>query len=256
LEKLVRGEISVEEAEGLLRLLSIEEVENIARVDVSREARKGVPEIVLAQGKSAKDVRKIVVRVLESQNRVIISRVTPGHAAALTRISTGEKAPKVEVHEKARVIVVRKSDTMISKTGGKIGVIAAGTSDIPVAEEAKVVAEEMGCQVLTAYDVGVAGIHRLFPPLKRMLDEGVDVLIVVAGMEGALPSIVTGLVDVPVIGLPTSTGYGLAGGGVGALISMLQTCSPSLSVVNIDNGVGAGATAALIANKASKRRER
>ena len=129
-----------------------------------------------------------------------------------------------------------------------MGILTAGTADIPVAEEAKTVLEEMGYEVLAEYDVGVAGVHRLFPSLRKMLENDVKVLIVVAGMEGALPSLVASLVDVPVIGVPTSTGYGIGGGGVGALISMLQSCSLGLVVVNIDNGVGAGIAAALIAD--------
>jgi NCAIR mutase (PurE)-related protein len=135
------------------------------------------------------------------------------------------------------------------QTGGHIGVICAGTSDIPVADEATLMVEEMGCRVTSIYDVGVAGLHRLVTPLRNLLADNVDVIIVAAGMDGALPSVVTGLVPVPVIGLPTSIGYGFGGKGVAALLSMLQTCAPGLSVVNIDNGVGAGSTAALIANR-------
>jgi hypothetical protein len=133
-------------------------------------------------------------------------------------------------------------------------VITAGTSDVPVAEEAAVVVREMGCEVLSAYDVGVAGIHRLFGPLREMLERRLDVVITAAGMDGALPSVVAGLVDVPVIGLPVSVGYGLGGQGIAALYSMLQTCAPGLTVVNVDNGVGAGATAGLIARRAAEAR--
>ncbi len=132
--------------------------------------------------------------------------------------------------------------------------MTAGTSDIPIAEEAAVVAAEMGSVVISAYDVGVAGLHRLAAPLRDMRERGVDAIVVAAGMDGALPSVVAGLVDVPVIGLPTSVGYGLGGRGVAALLSMLQTCAPGLAVVNIDNGVGAGATAALIANRVAAAR--
>jgi len=136
-----------------------------------------------------------------------------------------------------------------------VGVLTAGTADIPCAEEAALLAREMGCQTHTAFDVGVAGLHRLFEPLKRLLDEDrVDVLIVAAGMDGALPSVVAGLADVPVVGLPTSVGYGLGGQGIAALYSMLQSCSPGLCVVNVDNGVGAGAVAGLIANRAAAAR--
>ncbi|MEM2961142.1 MAG: nickel pincer cofactor biosynthesis protein LarB, partial [Candidatus Bathyarchaeia archaeon] len=132
---------------------------------------------------------------------------------------------------------------------------AAGTSDIPIAEEAKLIAEEMGCEVFSIYDVGVAGIHRLFEPLKRMVIEDVDVIVVVAGREGALASVVAGLVDVPIIATPTSVGYGFGDKGLSALTAMLQSCSLGLAVVNIDNGIAAGSIAALIANRAAKFRK-
>jgi len=133
--------------------------------------------------------------------------------------------------------------------GGCVGLLTAGTSDIPVAEEAALIITHMGCRVERGYDTGVAGMHRLLEPLTRMIESGADVLVVVAGMEGALPSVVAGLVDVPVIGVPTSTGYGLGGDGTAALYSILQSCSPGLVAVNIDNGVGAGAAAALMARR-------
>ncbi len=133
--------------------------------------------------------------------------------------------------------------------------MAAGTSDIPVAEEARIVAEEMGCEVMTAYDVGVAGIHRLFLPLKGMIEKDVDTIIVVAGREGALPTVVAGIVDIPIIAVPTSIGYGLGEKGVSALTAMLQACSLGLAVVNIDNGVAAGTIASLIANRIAEARQ-
>jgi hypothetical protein len=135
-------------------------------------------------------------------------------------------------------------------------VLAAGTSDIPTAEEARVTAEVMGCAVLARYDVGIAGIHRLLEPLREIVSIEVSAIVVVAGMEGALPSVVRGLVSVPVIGVPTSTGYGYGGHGQGALMTMLQSCAPGLTVVNIDNGFGAGATAALIANTVADARSK
>jgi NCAIR mutase (PurE)-related protein len=152
------------------------------------------------------------------------------------------------------MVVVRRPDLAPPAPGGRVGVLTAGTSDIPRAEEAEVIAREMGCQVVSAYDVGVAGLHRLAEPLRQFKERRVDVVVVAAGMDGALPSVVAGLVDVPVIGLPTSIGYGLGGRGVAALLSMLQTCAPGLTVVNIDNGIGAGATAALIANRVAAAR--
>jgi NCAIR mutase (PurE)-related protein len=136
---------------------------------------------------------------------------------------------------------------------GKIGLLTAGTSDIPIAEEAKVIVEQGGCEVISSYDIGVAGIHRLFPQIAHMVEEDVCAFIVCAGMEGALPSVVAGLVDVPVIGVPTSVGYGIGADGKAALYSMLQSCAPGLSVVNIDNGFGAGVCALTIAKNIAKK---
>lgn len=227
------------------------ELENRARPDFRREGRKGVPEVILAEGKPLDDVLEITRRFVEDTGRALLSRVSQG---LLGQLRQSFPCHSIEVYGGARMVVVRSPDKPVVRTGGKIGIITAGTSDIPVAEEARVLAQEMGCEVLTAFDVGVAGVHRVFQPLRAMLEAPVDAIIVVAGMDGALPSVVAGLVDVPVIGLPTSTGYGLGGRGVAALLSMLQTCSPGLTVVNIDNGVGAGATAALIANRMAKLR--
>ena len=154
-----------------------------------------------------------------------------------------DKGFKVDYNRKARILVVK--DHEVEKIG-KIGIITAGTSDIPVAEEARVVAEESGCEVLRSYDVGVAGIHRLFTQVREMLEAEVEVIIVVAGMEGALPSVVAGLVDIPIVGLPTSVGYGVGEGGFTALYAMLQSCAPGIAVVNIDNGFGAAVFASTI----------
>jgi NCAIR mutase (PurE)-related protein len=134
-------------------------------------------------------------------------------------------------------------------SGGKIGIISAGTSDMAVAEEARLMAEAMGCSAIVRYDVGIAGIHRLFPALKEMIAAGVDAIVVVAGMEGALASVVSAMVNVPVVGVPTSVGYGFGSAGLAALSCMLQSCAIGLAVFNIDNGIGAGAFAALIANR-------
>ena len=165
---------------------------------------------------------------------------------------------ELEWYEHARAAVLRRPPGQPEPTGGRVGLISAGTSDIPIAEEAMLMAREMGCEVYSVYDVGVAGLHRLFKPLEHLVTEvDVDVIIVAAGMDGALPSVVSGLVPVPVIGLPISVGYGLGGQGIAALYGMLQTCSPGLAVVNIDNGIGAGAIAGMIANRAARfRRDR
>lgn len=224
-----------------------------AQPDFDRARRKGVPEVILADRKSSDEAVAIARAFLERTGRAILSRVGPELEAHLRREFAGQA--EMEWVAPARAAVLRRPGARPPQTGGRVGIITAGTADIPVAEEAALICREMGCQVWTAYDVGVAGIHRLAEPLRVMLDEvQVDVLIVAAGMDGALPSVVAGLADVPVIGLPTSVGYGLGGEGIAALYSMLQTCAPGLAVVNIDNGVGAGAVAALIANRVAAAR--
>ncbi len=223
-----------------------------ARPDLDRENRKGVPEVLLAKGKRHEDVLGIAREFVDRGGRALISRVDDN---LLIKLQAEFADCSISEHHPSRMVVIKRHDYLLHSTGGRVGIITAGTSDVPVAEEARIVAAEMGCVTHVVYDVGVAGIHRLFEPLKALLEEAkVDVMVVAAGMDGALPSVVAGLVDVPVIGLPTSVGYGLGGEGVAALMSMLQTCSPGLTVVNIDNGVGAGATAALIANRMARAR--
>jgi len=250
LEKLTRGQISVEQAEEILKVLTIEEIGNLARLDVSREFRKGVPEIVIAEGKTPEDVVSIVLATLSRQGRAIVSRTNEQYIEAVKKAIPRDAT--LEGNEKARILAIKSKDFVARRTGGKVAILGAGTSDIPVAEEAKVIAEEMGCEVTTAYDVGVAGIHRLFLPLKEMVKKDVDVIVAVAGREGALPSVVAGLVDVPIIAVPTAFGYGFGAKGVSALMAMLQACPLGLAVVNIDGGVPAGTMAALIANRAAK----
>jgi NCAIR mutase (PurE)-related protein len=222
------------------------------RTDSQREQRKGVPEVIFGETKDIEQIVTMTRNILEETGRAIISRVQPEAVAALREAF---KTSSVRVRENARAVVIYEPGYVHRSTGGHVGVISAGTSDIPVAEEAALIAEEMGCEVTCIYDVGVAGLHRLFEPLRDLLSKEVDAIIVAAGMDGALPSVVAGLVPVPVIGLPTSIGYGMGGKGIAALLSMLQTCAPGLSVVNIDNGVGAGITAAMIANGVARARK-
>jgi len=221
------------------------------RPDLHREQRKGVPEIIFGETKNIEQIVSMTRKIVDETGRTIISRV-PTEAVEVLRDVF--HTHRIRVLETARAVVIYKPDYVHRKTGGQVGVISAGTSDVPVAQEAVLIAEEMGCEVTCIYDVGVAGLHRLLEPLRDLLSKGVDVIIVAAGMDGALPSVVAGLVPVPVIGLPTSIGYGMGGKGVAALLSMLQTCAPGLAVVNIDNGVGAGITAALIANRVAMAR--
>jgi len=235
--KFKDGQLSVEEAERLLHSAGLEEIGNLAKLDFGREARTLLPEVVFAQNKAPADLLKIAKKMFSERKSVILTRVTKEQFSLLKR-----NFKKFSWNGPGRVFSLGDKST----AAGKIGILCAGTSDIPVAEEAKATAEHMGCEVVCSYDVGVAGIHRLFPALKKMLDSGVQIIIAVAGMEGTLPGIVSSLSPKPVIGVPTSTGYGLGAGGMGALTTMLQSCSPGLLVVNIDNGFGAAAAAVKI----------
>lgn len=247
------GKMGVEEAAKSLRLSSLREVEG-ACLDVSREMRKDVPEIIFAEGKSIHELKEITAAFIEDSGRVIVTRVTDEQASELSKDLPGRHS--VKHNTRGRTLVVKGAKFMPTPASGRVAVLTAGTADIGVAEEAKTVLEEMGCKVLTFYDIGVAGIHRLFPAMKRCIEEDVDAMVVVAGMEGALPSVVSGLSSVPVIGVPSSSGYGLGGRGKGALVSMLQSCSPGLVVVNIDNGVGAAVAAALISKRKGLERDK
>jgi NCAIR mutase (PurE)-related protein len=187
--------------------------------------------------------------------RVLVSRAAPEVVDELRAELEPTGATVLAAPNSGTVLVTRAGARPPHDSGGVVAMLTAGASDAPAADEAAWVAREMGCRIVRADDVGVAGLHRLEVPLRALREQGADVVIVAAGMDGALPSVVAGLVDIPVIGLPTSVGYGLGGGGVAALLAMLQTCAPGLVVVNIDNGVGAGATAALIANRVAAARK-
>ncbi|MFQ6136430.1 MAG: nickel pincer cofactor biosynthesis protein LarB [Candidatus Hydrothermarchaeales archaeon] len=248
LEALYQNRISVKEAEEKLKVRFLE-IEELAKLDIHRESRAGIPEVILAEGKEPGDVVELAKRFLETKGRAIITKARDEDFANFENFECIK-----ELNKKGRTIVL-KNEERKAKPFGKIGILAAGTSDVPVAEEARVICEELGCKVIKDYDVGVAGIHRVFPSVKRLVNENVDVIVVVAGMEGALPSVVKSLVDVPVIGVPTSIGYGLGGKGVSALMGMLQSCSPGIAVVNIDNGFGAASIACLICKRIAKNRK-
>lgn len=224
------------------------------RIDRGRWRRTGIPEVVHAELKPPQSIAAGLRELAEIHGRALASRV---RLAEIDAIRT-ELGPDLylEVHSVARCVVASREGATRPESGGVIGVLSAGTSDVPVAAEAAIMASEMGCDVVEAWDVGVAGLHRLVEPIERLAAVGADAIVVAAGMDGALPSVVAGLVDVPVIGLPTAVGYGHGGGGTAALATMLQSCAPGLVVVNIDNGIGAGATAALIANRAAMSRRR
>jgi NCAIR mutase (PurE)-related protein len=250
LESLKLGKITVSEAKKLLSLYSIEKIENFAQIDMGRRYRKGIPEVIFAEKKSLDEIKKIVARVLTKSDSILISRIQKKDYA---KISSFAKSKKIKVKSGKNTTTLLLYKNTFKNTGGKVGIVTAGTSDIGVAEEARLTCEAMHCSTITTYDVGIAGLHRLFPIIKKFIEQDIDVIIVAAGMEGALASVVSSLVNVPVIGLPTSVGYGYGEKGVAALASMLQSCSLGLSVVNIDNGIGAGAVAANIANRSKRR---
>ena len=245
-QSLQDGKISPSKAKKLLSLYSIEKIDNIAQIDTGRRNRKGIPEVILAERKELPDLKKIIKKTLTKNNEVLISRIKQKDYTKILEFAKKNKY-KIKNGKNTTALLIYKNK--IKKLGGKVGIIAAGTSDIGVGEEARLVCESMNCDCLSSYDVGIAGLHRIFPVMKQFIESEVDVIIVVAGMEGALASIVSSIADIPVIGVPTSIGYGYGEKGVAALASMLQSCSLGLTVVNIDNGVGAGAAAANIANR-------
>jgi hypothetical protein len=236
------GKLSVEAAAEAIEGLRLDHIGDIACMDLGRNVRCGMPEVVLAEGKDPAHLATIAIRHAQTAGRCVITRIDSEQVTPIQE-SAKQQGIASEYHEAGHILVLSTGPAP-QKTGGIVAVITAGTSDIRVAEEAKIIAEEMGCEVRTAYDIGAAGIHRLFPALKPLLSA--HVFVVCAGREGTLPSVVAGLVDKPVIGVPVSVGYGYMGGGRAALASMLQSCSV-LSVVNIDAGFTAGAFAARIA---------
>jgi NCAIR mutase (PurE)-related protein len=253
LQKVSCGELSPAEAEKLLKLHAIDELGCLAKLDGVREMRKGVPEVILAEGKTPVDVAEICKRMLAGCGRVIVSRCSREHIQAIQALPTDGLT--VEINVAAHMVVLKTKAFTSPFGGGRVAILTAGTSDIPIAQEAQIIAQEMGCSVFCAYDVGVAGMHRLLEPIKQVITRDCDVVVVVAGREGALASVVSGLVDMPVIAVPTSNSYGFGAGGGSTLMAMLQSCSLGLAVVNIDGGVAAGAVAALMANRVAKCRK-
>lgn len=235
LETVAAGAVTPDQALTRLRDLPVKDL-GFARIDTHRALRHGVPETVFCQGKTPEQVVAILRRLAESHDNVLATRADAAHRAAV--VASGLRH---RLHDEAGLIVVNPAPTA---GVGLIAVVSAGTSDLPVAEEAAVVAEAMGNRVERFYDCGVAGLHRLVPHVDRLNEA--NAIVVVAGMEGALPSVVGGLVDRPVIAVPTSIGYGAAFGGLTALLAMLNSCAPGVSVVNIDNGYGAAAQASQI----------
>jgi NCAIR mutase (PurE)-related protein len=235
-EKLREGAVDVEEALGKVRHMPFEDL-GFAKVDHHRALRHGMPEVIFGLGKTNAEIIAIAGSLLERSPNVLITRVTPDAAEEVL-----QKFPEGEYFPRARAIRFWRDRTLQGR--GKIIVVCAGTSDIPVAQEARITAEVMGNQTEEIHDIGVAGIHRLMSNRERLAEA--KVIIVCAGMEGALPSAVGGMVACPVIAVPTSIGYGASFHGLAALLGMLNSCASNVTVVNIDNGFGAGYVASLI----------
>jgi len=236
LRRVRAGDVGVDEALGHMRLSPFEDL-GFAKLDLQRAVRRGFPEVVYGPGKTAEQIATIAEKLADSGQTVLVTRVEPEVARAVH-----EAVPRAEYHEVPRALVIRRGRRRAGRRG--VVVVGAGTADLPVAEEAALTAELMGSRVERIHDVGVSGVHRLLAHKEVLL--AARVIVVVAGMEGALPSVVCGLTDGPVIGVPTSTGYGIGGKGEAALLAMLNSCASGLTVVNVDNGFGAGFSAALI----------
>lgn len=246
LEELQQGNCTVEQVIDRLKLLPFEPVNGFANLDHHRAIRTGFPEVIFAQGKSPEQVAEIFIRLQARSKQVLATRVSADMYAQIQN-----KLPDAIYHPSAQVLYIDQEIDRVKKPG--IIILSAGTSDISVAEEAAITAELMGNQVERIFDVGVAGLHRLLDHLPKL--QNAKVLIVVAGMEGALPSVVGGLVSSPIIAVPTSIGYGSSFQGLAALLGMLNSCASGIAVVNIDNGFGAGCLAAKINRLCGKESE-
>jgi NCAIR mutase (PurE)-related protein len=236
LNKVYRKKISPEEALDLLKDYPYQDL-GFAKIDHHRELRKDFPEIIYGQGKTEGQILKIAREIIKKGSNLLVTKVGPEIFKALAK-----KMPKARYNSLAKVIYLRQQKPAPGK--GKVAILTAGTSDVPVAEEAAVTCDILGNEVEKIYDVGVAGIHRLFGEYEKI--KGARVAVVVAGMEGALPSVIAGIVNVPIIAVPTSVGYGASLKGMAALLAMLNSCPGGVGVVNIDNGFGAGYLASLI----------
>jgi NCAIR mutase (PurE)-related protein len=236
LEDFKKGKIGIEKILDEIKKIPYEDI-GFAKIDTHREIRKGIPETIFCKGKSIDQIIKIFEGMDKKQHNII---ATKANKTVFNEVK--KKFPQAKYFEKAKIISIKKNDTKPRK--GKILIITAGTSDIPIAEEAGVTAEFMGNHVERVYDVGVAGLHRLFSIKEKIFNA--KVIIVIAGMEGALASIVAGITSTPVIAVPTSIGYGASFNGIAPLLTMMNSCAEGIAVVNIDNGYGAGYFASLI----------
>lgn len=252
LKSLKNGKLSTAQAKKLLSLYSIDKIGDFAKIDTGRKNRRGIPEVIFAENKQLDDIKKIIQQTLKRTNSVLVSRIKKNDYDKI--VAFGKKIKiRMDRGKNSTSILFYKKPIKISY--GMVGILCAGTSDIGIAEESRLMCKSMNCKTVCHYDVGVAGMHRLFPVLKELIAEDIDVIITVAGMEGALATVVSSLVDVPVIGVPSSVGYGYGKRGIAALAAMLQSCALGMSVVNIDNGIGAGAVAANICHRISTKKK-
>ena len=254
--KVSEKKVSIEEAYHQIKKLSLVDVDDIVQFDVFRDSRTGVPEVVYAEFKTPEHCLEIIKKVIPNKKVILFTRLKKEHKFVFNTYFTTHTEFKIEMSNLGNSAIIYEANytfPLIKNT--KVGLITAGTSDIPIAIEAETVLRIMGISTVSSYDIGVAGLHRLIAPLKTMLSDNVDVLIVFAGMEGALPSVIAGLVDIPIIAVPISVGYGVKPPGEVALLSMLSSCSPGMSIVNVDAGFNAGAMAGLIALRCSQKRE-
>lgn len=251
LKALTSGKLTIDEAEKKLQILTLSHVEGFAVLDHGRQDRTGIPEVVMAETKQSDEIIKITRNMLDANGFALLTRANQKKVDALES-AIDNHVINVSGSGDHLTVFVHSQNWKPPEALGRIAVITAGTSDIPYAREVEAVAKVVGVETISFFDVGVAGIHRLIDPLKQIVEKDVDVIVVLAGMEGALPTVIASLVDIPVIGVPIPTGYGYGGEGITALSSMLQSCAPGLAVVNIGNGLGAGAIAALIARRRVK----
>lgn len=236
LKKFKEGELSETELiEALSSLFLVSKIGNEARIDLNRGQRIGFPEIINATGKNYKDIKKIISEALRDMGKVFISLVTDDLEK---KIRSDFENP---IAREGNLMVIRNNEEK-ETVRGKVALITAGTSDVPLARETGLLLNELGVETFTYYDVGVSGLHRIFDSIVDMAGKSIDAIVVFAGMDGILPTLVASLTSLPIIGVPVSTGYGKGGRGNGALVTMLQSCAPGLTVVNIDNSVGAAAS--------------
>ena len=251
LKALTSGKLTIEEAEKKLRVLTLSQVEDLAVLDHGRQDRTGIPEVIMAETKQSEEIIKITRNMLNANGFALLTRADWKKVDALES-AIDDYVINVSGNRDHLTVFVHAQTWKPPEASGIIAVITAGTSDIPYAREVEAIAKVVGVETISFFDIGVAGIHRLIEPMKQIIEKDVDAVVVLAGMEGALPTVIASLVDIPVIGVPIPSGYGYGGKGISALYSMLQSCAPGLAVVNIGNGLGAGSMASLIARRRGK----